>query len=385
MPDRVSLCTTPETFERAKSILNLAAVRTSRGTGFAANAATLPAVAAYLASEQLNANEVSLQSAATAACVKPRVFEDMLKTVHTALQLDDGGDGQHGAGGDPTYRSLTTSHGVYPLKQAVRWMELAEGTMPQAEMMKKQYGLHLMTRAVFFWVYNLMGNALAEQPFCEDYNLKSIKFKNIVRCLDEHCGAVADIIRFTHPKIQASQSSARATASTKSPPTPSNNPEDRGDMPETPTKRRRIESPTKPTSLPFGGGETTSSVAGEDAGTAVFPMALTGLTPARPSSPGNLPVLSPSRTRSSRTDAAGPPWTPRRSHRLQTSNSSVPSPTRSPASATVVSTPSASTCLPPMPPLTHPHKRFYAVLAEQQQWVAKDPKAERMWADAVAH
>ncbi|KAI6100871.1 hypothetical protein EDD16DRAFT_1652193 [Pisolithus croceorrhizus] len=156
-------------------------------------------------------------------------------------------------------------------------------------------------------------------------------------------------------------------------------------MPETPTKRRRVESPTKPTSLPFGGGETTSSVAGEDAGTAVFPMALTGPTPARPSSPGNLPVLSPSRTRSSRTDAAGPPWTPRRSHRLQTSNSSVPSPTRSPASATVVSTPSTLTCLPPMPPLTHPHKRFYAVLAEQQQWVAKDPKDERMWADAVAH
>ncbi|KAI6094934.1 hypothetical protein EDD16DRAFT_1681792 [Pisolithus croceorrhizus] len=145
-------------------------------------------------------------------------------------------------------------------------------------------------------------------------------------------------------------------------------------MPETPTKRRRIESPTKPTSLPFRGGETTSSVAGEDAGTAVFPMALTGPTPARPSSPGNLPL----------TDAAGPPWTPRRSHRLQTSNSSVPSPTRSPASATVVSTPSASTCLPPMPPLTLPRKRFYAVLAEQQQWVAKDPKAEKMWADAVA-
>ncbi|KAI6095882.1 hypothetical protein EDD16DRAFT_1716957 [Pisolithus croceorrhizus] len=336
-----SLCTTPETLERAKSILNLAAVRTGRGTGFAANAAALPAVAAYLASEQLNANEVSLQSAATAACVKPRVFEDMLKTVRTALQLDDGGDGRHGAGGDPTYRSLATSHGVYPLKEAVRWLELAEGTLPQVEMMKKRYGLHLMTCTVFSWVYNLMGNALAEQPFCENYNLKLIKLKNILGGLGEHCGTVADVIRSTHPKIQASQSSARAAASpTESPPTvPSqlpglfpqkskspvksamkgkererelmmsrsasqkrtvafsqslHDPEEHGDMPETPTKRRRIESPTKPTPSPFRRGETNSSVAGEDVGTAAFQMAPRGPTPTRPSSPGNLPVLSPS-------------------------------------------------------------------------------------------
>ncbi|KAI6102534.1 hypothetical protein EV401DRAFT_758683 [Pisolithus croceorrhizus] len=203
-----SLRTTPATFECAKSILNLASVRTGRGTGFAANAAALPVVAAYLPSEQLNANEVSLQSAATAACVMPRVFKDMLKTVRKALQLDDGGDGRHGAGGDPTYRSLATFHGVYPLKEPVRWMELAEGTLPQVEMMKRRYGFHLMTCAVFFWVYNLMGNGLAEKPFCENYNLTPIKFKNIVRGLDEYCGTVADIIRFTHPKIQASQSSA---------------------------------------------------------------------------------------------------------------------------------------------------------------------------------
>ncbi|KAI6096690.1 hypothetical protein EDD17DRAFT_39040 [Pisolithus thermaeus] len=426
-----SLCTTPETLERAKSILNLASVRTGRGTGFATNAAALPAVAAYLASEQLNANEVSLQSAATAACVKPRVFEDMLKTVRAALQLDDGGDGRHGAGGDPTYRSLATSHGVYPLKEAVRWMELAEVTLPQVEMMKKRYGLHLMTCAIFFWVYNLMGNALAEKPFCEDYNLTPTKFKNIVKGLDEHCGTVADIIQSTHPKTQA-QSTARAAASaTKSPPTvsfqlpglspqkpkspiksamkgkqrerelmmsraasrkravafsqPLNKPEDRGDMLEMPTKRRRIESPTKLTSLPLRGGETTSSVAGEDAGTATLPMALTGPTPTRPSSPGNLPVLSPSRTRSSRTDATGPPSTPRRSRRLHTSNSNVPSPTRSSASAAVASTSSTLTCLPPVPPVTHPCKWFYPVFVDQQQWVAKDPKVERMWADAVAH
>ncbi|KAI6156524.1 hypothetical protein EDD17DRAFT_1704150 [Pisolithus thermaeus] len=393
-----SLCATPETLDRAKSILNLASVRTGRGTGFAANAAGLPAVAAYLASEQLNVNEVSLQSAATAACVKPRVFEDMLKTVRTALHLNDGGDGQH----DATYRSLAMSHGVYPLKEAVRWMELAEGTLPQVEMMKKRYGLHLMTCAVFFWVFNLMGvsHDCSEKPFCEDYNLKSIKFKNILRGLDEHCGTVVDVIRSTHPKIQASQSTARAAASaTKSSPTKSkspvksamkgkererelmmsraasqkrtvafsqsvHDPEEHGDMPETPTKRRRIESPTKPTSLPFRRGETTSSVAGEDAGTAAFRMALTGPTPTRPSSPGNLPVLSPSRTRSSRTDAAEPPSTPRRSHRLKTSNSNVASPMRSSASTTV---------------------RFYPVFVDQQQWVAKGPKVERIWADAVAH
>ncbi|KAI5985859.1 hypothetical protein EDD15DRAFT_2300439 [Pisolithus albus] len=418
-----SLCTTQETLERAKSILNLALVKTGRGTGFATNAAALPAVAAYLASEQLNANEVSLQSAATAACVKSRVFEDMLKTVRTALQLDDGGDGQHGSGGDATYASLVMSHGVYPAKEAVRWMERAEGTLPQVEMMKKRYGSHLMTCAVFFWVYNLMGNALAEKTFCVDYNLKLIKFKNILRGLDEHCGAVADLIRSAYPKIQASPSSTAASPSKLPSATPfqlpglspqkprspiksamkgkererelmmsratsqkrtvafSQSSFDDADLPETPTKRRRIESPTKSTSSPFKRGETTSSVPGEDNSTAAFRKALAG-----PSS-GNSPVLPPSRLRDSRTDTAELPSTPRRSHRLQTSNTSAASPTRSSTStsAAVVSTPSTSAGLPPAPPPTQPRKRFYPVFVDQQQWVAKDPKVERMWADAAAH
>lgn len=428
-----SLCTTQETLERAKSILNLALVRTGRGTGFAANAAALPAVAAYLASEQLNANEVSLQSAATAACVKPRVFEDMLKTVRTALQLDGGGDGQHGSGGDATYQGLVMSHGVYPAKEAVRWMERAEGTLPQVEMMKKRYGSHLMTCAVFFWVFNLMGNALAEKTFCVDYNLKPIKFKNILRGLDEHCGTVADLIRSAHPKIQASPSStARASASpSKLPPAapfqlPGLSPQkskspiksamkgkererelmmsratsqkrsvafsqssfDHADLPETPTKRRRIASPTKSALSPFKRGETKSSVPGEDDSTAAYRTALTGPTPAHPPSPGNPPVLPPSRTRDSRTDTVELPSTPRRSHRLQTSNSSTASPTRSSTStsaAVLVSTLSTSTGFPPAPSLTQPRKRFYPVFVDQQQWVAKDPKVERMWADAAAH
>ena len=46
------LCLTQETFERAKSILNHSSLRTGHGTGFSGNTASLPAVAAYLASEQ---------------------------------------------------------------------------------------------------------------------------------------------------------------------------------------------------------------------------------------------------------------------------------------------------------------------------------------------
>jgi len=46
------VCLTQETFERAKSILNLSSLHTGHGTGFPGNTASLPAVAAYLASEQ---------------------------------------------------------------------------------------------------------------------------------------------------------------------------------------------------------------------------------------------------------------------------------------------------------------------------------------------
>ncbi|KAI6037505.1 hypothetical protein EDC04DRAFT_2702894 [Pisolithus marmoratus] len=420
-----SLCTTEETLERAKSILNLASVRTGRGTGFVGNAAALPAVAAYLASEQLNANEVSLQSAATAACVKPRVFEDMLKTVRTALQLDEDRDGQHGCGGDATYHGLVASHGLHPPKEAVRWMEEAEGTLPQVEMMKKRYGLHLMTCAIFFW------SVVAEKTFCRDYNLKPIKFKNILKGLDEHCGIVADLIRAALPKIQASRSTAPATASTSKLPPPEPfqlpglspqkfkspiksamkgkererelmmsraasqkrtvafsqslfDPEEHVDVPETPTKKRRIESPSKPSLVPLKRGQTTSPVAGKDISLAAFRAALMGPTPvqSQPPSPKNSPL---SRTRGSRNDTTELPSTPRRSHRLQASTSDIASPTRSPTAATVGLTSSTSSRLPPAPSLTHPHKRFLPIFLDQQQWAAKDPKIVKMWGDAAAH
>ncbi|KAI6145278.1 hypothetical protein BKA82DRAFT_7261 [Pisolithus tinctorius] len=425
-----SLCTSQETLEHAKSILNLASVRTGRGTGFVVNAAALPAVAAYLASEQLNANEVSLQSAATAACVKPRVFEDMLKTVRTALQLDDDPHGQRASGEDVTYQGLIVSHRLYPPQEAVRWMEQAEGTLPQVEMMKKRYGLHMMTCAIFFWVYNLMGNTMAEKTFCVDYELKPIKFKNILKGLDEHCGTVADVIRSALPKIQASRSTTPASASSRLPqiapfqllglsPQKSKSPtksamkgiererelmvsratsqkrtvafcqplldrEDHMGEPETPTKRRRIESPAKSC---LRRGLTTSPVADEDASLAAFQAALAGSTPAqsRPSSPRNLPVFPSPRARGTRTDTAEQPSTPRRSHRLQASHSDNASPTRSTTSAVVAKTPFPSAHLPPAQPSTHPHKRFCPIFVDQQQWVAKDPKIARMWADAVAH
>ncbi|KAI6157007.1 hypothetical protein BKA82DRAFT_142420 [Pisolithus tinctorius] len=401
-----SLCTTQETLECAKSILNLASIRTGHGTGFVANAVVLPAVAAYLASEQLNANEVSLQSAATAACVKPRVFEDMLKTVRTALQLDEDKDGQHGPGGDPTYQSLVACHGLYPPTEAVQWMEQAEDTLPQVEMMKRRYGLHVMTGAIFFWVYNLMGNTLAEKMFCVDYNFKPIKFKNILKGLDEHCGTVADLIRSALPKIQASQSTVPPTASSSKFPSiapfqlPSLSPQkskspiksamkgkererelmmsratsqkrtvvfsqslldldEHVDVPETLTKKCRIESPTKPS---LRHGMTLSSVPHEDASIAAFQTALAGPALARPqpSSPRDPPAFPSPRTHNA-------------------------SPTQSPTSAAMTSTPSTSTHLPPVQPLTHPRKRFYPIFMDQQQWVAKDPKVERIWADAVAH
>ncbi|KAI6004503.1 hypothetical protein F5J12DRAFT_837469 [Pisolithus orientalis] len=426
-----SLCTTRETLEHAKSILNLASVKTGRGTGFVANAAALPAVAAYLASEQLNANEVSLQSAATAACVKPRVFEDMLKTVCTALQLDEDKDGQHGSGGNPTYQSLVACHGLYPPKEAVRWMEQAEDMLPQVEMMKRRYGLHMMTSAIFFWVYNLMGNTLAEKTFCADYNFKPVKFKNILKGLDEHCGTVADLVRSALPKIQASQSTVPATASSSRFPSTAPfklpgfspqkfkspiksamkgkererelmmsratsqkrtvafsqsllDPDEHADVPETPTKKRRIGSPTKPS---LRCGMTLSSVTHEDASPAAFRTALTGpaLTRSRPSSPRDPRAFPSPRTPSTRTDAAEPPSTPRQSNGLQASNLDNASPAQSPTSAVVTSTPSTSTHLPPAQPLTHPRKRFYPIFMDQQQWVAKDPKVERIWADAAAH
>lgn len=128
---------------------------------------------------------------------------------------------------------------------------------------------------------------------------------------------------------------------------------------ETPTKKRRVDSssPTKP--------RTSSSPAKRSSAvtTAAFHAALKG-------SPAKLPVWQESGLPS-----AGPS-TPRRRHHVK-----VAEVITTPIQADSQLSPSCSQgqISPTRPAI---RRRFRPVFLEQQQWCARDPKVERIWAAA---
>ena len=103
---------------------------------------------------RLGANEVDLKTAAHAACVQPRAFEDFLKKVRKAIQLDDN-QNQQGVMGGVTYRSLVASYVSKDAQDAVEWMEEAEEALPGATLIE-YYSTTAVACGVFSWVCDLM-------------------------------------------------------------------------------------------------------------------------------------------------------------------------------------------------------------------------------------
>ncbi|KAL4079788.1 hypothetical protein J3A83DRAFT_4212457, partial [Scleroderma citrinum] len=424
------LCSTKETLDRAKSILDLALVRTGHGTGFSGNTATLPAVAAYLASEQLGANEVSLNTAAVSACVQPRVFEDILKRVRKAIQFDDDNQEQRNHSGNVPYQRLIASHALRNAQNAVEWMEEAEAALPRVDMMKDRYGEDAVRCGVFLWVCELMEYTVSIKAFCINYNVTSRTLKIITGTLDRYCGDVADRIRSALPQLHSSQLAATSATSSKCPntrtkaspqkspiksamkgnapaqeSTPSRTPTrkravmfsqptrdldetDDASFPETPTKKRRIDTPASivgrtGTSISPAKRMRATARGNEDAHVAAFHAAMTGQAP-QTSSPAKPPRPVPLLDRVTGIQAfprdaeLSTPTRPR-SLRSATSTTDIDSSAQSPA----ISTPTRS-ALPASAP-KRPRRRYRPVFLDQQQWLAQDPRVERIWADAATH
>lgn len=163
------LCSSPETLEKAQSILRLVNAKTRPGSGFVVkNTIAIPAVCAYLASEQyafplfaghsckrtshrLNTGEVSLQSAMSAACISKIEFSDILKTVRAAL-----GTEESSVVTNLTYEALVDAYHVHSREHAIACMEDAEAALPQVDILRERYGANAVLCAIFYWVCQLM-------------------------------------------------------------------------------------------------------------------------------------------------------------------------------------------------------------------------------------
>ena len=165
--------------------------------------------------------------------------------------------------------------------------------------------------------------------------------------------------------------------------------DDNVSFPATPTrKKRRTDASVNVTGQAgvdlFPTKRTTRATSrdNEDACVAAFHAAITGQT-SQVSSQAKTPRPVPPlphvlNTRATLGDAG--PSTPRRPRTIRPSSSTVniDSPTKS--SVAVTPTHSVRTSAP-----ARLRRRYYPVFLDQQQWLARDQKVERIWADAAVH
>jgi hypothetical protein len=228
---------------------------------------------------------------------------------------------------------------------------------------------------------------------CEAHGVPLPALKSIVKALDKECDAVADRVKSQLQKINPSNTSSklrtRPHASPQKSPsksamksklldrTPvkpltlkravvfSNDILDDSDdipFPETPSKKRRVQSPSKPGPSVSPTKRVTASQ-GATSSTAAFELAMKGVSTPRHERQKSIggthsPLPGPS--------------TPRRT-RTRTSR-----PAEEPEAMEVDEQPVEA----PEPPV---RRRFRPVFLDQQQWCSRDPKLSKTWDAAVEH
>lgn len=306
---------------------------------------------------------------------------------------------------------------------------MAEAALPRVELLKQRYGMLLVACTVFCWVCGIIEvgrhfvadasdrdlifapiqNPIIDRVLCTEHNISLQRLKIVTKALDSHCSDIADSIKsefrrvpsttstsgpsFVNRPSQASSPQRIPTQSladrstrkhlltmTKTPTrrrtvlfTPSCPPMDWGDeaaLPETPSKKRRIESPTKNLDDPhllISPAKQASTRRGQGA-KSIFQETTTIWTeqnittpkkpfPRSPALASNLPLAK------------------------QTSPSHQPTSYPTEARSTSIATAHPS----PSVPRHARQRRYYPVFLDQQQWLARDQKVERTWREAEMH
>ncbi|KAG2134050.1 uncharacterized protein EDB93DRAFT_853627 [Suillus bovinus] len=392
----IKLCS-GETYDKAQTILRLAKAKTGPGTGYlVAHPSALPGICAYLASEELNNNDVSQKAAVASACISQKDFTKALNVVRTAL----GPTGkQHTRG--LNYRSLIGTYRVAPADEALEWMREAESSIPKVDMLRARHQASTVTCAIFYWICQIMEvQGLQEKSLCQNHGVPLPAFKSVMKALDKECDAVAGRIKSELREISFSgvPSKPRTRLSTSPHKSPTKSAmkvksqdvtpvkpltlkrsvvafshsivDDLDDtlLPETPTKRRRVESPFKPgtsvspTKRTIAPQSTTPSLT-------AFELAVRG--DSTPRHEQQKAAFSIAVSSGSQSPLPGPS-TPRRPR-------SQPSRLVEESAAMEVDEQRSEPAGLPV------RKRFRPVFLDRQQWCSRDPRLANIWDASIEH
>ncbi|KAG6919248.1 hypothetical protein DXG01_008044 [Tephrocybe rancida] len=284
-----SICHSTETLNSAQAILRLAQQRTGPGSGFELGPykTGLPAICAYIASTRLNNTDVTRNNAQTASCLKTSDFNKALDTVQAAI----GGSRRTRSGRDVHEALIQQYASTFDHRQFSDWMGAVDRALIQSDdrFDANSGGVDLKC-AVFYWTLNVAtGKPPAAQPdFAAEHCISAKLLTKFLTKINGCCNSVKARIQ-NDLKVQRSPAKVSvATTPRRTPKRPArtlptrDSPTKRkaeeltaqlesddemgGPVPETPSKKRRAESPSlpplpSPTKLAFPPVASSSRVA----------------------------------------------------------------------------------------------------------------------------
>ncbi|KAG6876624.1 hypothetical protein C0992_012224 [Termitomyces sp. T32_za158] len=267
-----SICHSDETYDEAQTILRTAKQRTGPLSGYSLGPliAGLPAVCAYIASTNLNNTDVTRKNAQIASCLKESDFNKVLETVKAAF--DDCPRRTRSV--RDVYDTLAKK---YPLPSGHHllneWTSAVQRTLMQSDdgFGSNNSGGPDLKSTIFFWIYTTVTgkNPTSQRDFAAEHCTSAKSFSSLLHKINDCCTSLKNRIK-NDVMVQRSPAKASATSTPrripKRPPrvlpsrdSPSkrkvaNTParldsDDELDafISDTPSKKRRPESPNKPT------------------------------------------------------------------------------------------------------------------------------------------
>ncbi|KAF9448702.1 hypothetical protein P691DRAFT_704443 [Macrolepiota fuliginosa MF-IS2] len=205
------VCGNDETLAEARRLIPVARTRTNQGSGHYLSGLTtaLPAICAYIASKQLNNNDVDLDNARQSSCLKTADFKKALRTVATVLEAES----------SPKKKRNEATHDVLHEKYSVEmpfsvlsvFLQQAEHALIQLDTRNKIDSLDVRC-AVFFWTCSIVK---AKQlptldEFAQDNALLSRRLIPIIKLLDDKCKSLKSKL------VEAAKNTSRPSSPTKS-------------------------------------------------------------------------------------------------------------------------------------------------------------------------
>ncbi|KAH7905447.1 hypothetical protein BJ138DRAFT_1164751 [Hygrophoropsis aurantiaca] len=382
-----------ETKDKAYKYLGLTQGRTGPGTGYLlANVNALPILCAYLASQTLNNKEFTEKAALASACMSKSLFTKDLNIVRALVNAQT----DQARFQDITYEALIRAHHVAPASEALDWMEEVEATFPHADTSLKKYGLPTIKCVVFYWVTDAMEiHEVRETLLLENYNVNKTAFRTLYKTIDKSCEAIADMINEEMTRRQASRPSASQSKPSLSPKKSPSKPSLKGksieltpskptgqkrviiarsraqdfdddtSFPDTPTKKRKLDSPSK--SITSSSPRKRTAV-DTPSSTTSYHLAMNGVNGA---SGNREESLSSKIAPPSFMSPIPGPSTPRKTRNHSTL------PVEKSGDRDLEETDNAREQLLP--------RRFRPIFLEQQQWCNRDPKIQHIWKQADEH